>query len=119
MTFNYSTTMGDRRTMELLETFSEQYSSIYIVLQYQSKWTIKISIVANALDNYLSTNWKFLFGYVVPYLQNSFGMVRMIKYDVYFWAVKIKNILGTQEQNVRPKLLIGLCTYYHRPAQTK
>ena len=58
MTFNYSTTMGDRRTMELLETFSEQYSSIYIVLQYQSKWTIKISIVANALGNYLSSNWN-------------------------------------------------------------
>ena len=88
MTFNYSTTMGDRRTMELLETFSEQYSSIYIVLQYQSKWTIKISIVANALGNYLSSNWKFLFGYIVPHLQSSFGMVKCSNMMMHFWHVE-------------------------------
>ena len=93
MTFNYSTTMGDRRTMELLETFSEQYSSIYIVLQYQSKWTIKISIVANALGNYLSSNWKFLFGYRISYLQNSFGMVKLSNMMCIFDLLKIDNIL--------------------------
>ena len=92
MTFNYSTTMGDRRTMELLETFSEQYSSIYIVLQYQSKWTIKISIVANALGNYLSSNWKFLFGYRISYLPNSFGTVKWSNMMCIFDPLKIKNI---------------------------
>ena len=98
MTFNYSTTMGDRRTMELFETFSEQYSSIYIVLQYQSKWTIKISIVANALGNYLSSNWKFLFGYRIS-LPNSFGMVKWSNMMCIFNLLKIDNIF------VKPPLL--------------